>query len=91
MSKKHPIFDRFYEWLSPRMDQGGVLAHRRQLLVGLSGRVIEVGAGNGLKLRSLPAGSFDGPCGGTVISPPQPRSSQCRAGSGRGGSHRWNR
>jgi ubiquinone/menaquinone biosynthesis C-methylase UbiE len=53
-SPKHPIFERFYGWISPRMDQGGVLAHRRRLLAGLSGRVIEVGSGNGLNFAHYP-------------------------------------
>src|SRR5262249_4096212 len=42
----HPIFARFYAWTSPSMDRGGVAEHRRRLLAGLSGSVIEVGAGN---------------------------------------------
>ena len=54
-SPKHPIFERFYGWISPRMDQGGVHAHRRQLLAGLSGRVIEVGSGNGLNFAQYPS------------------------------------
>ncbi|MGH2698637.1 MAG: class I SAM-dependent methyltransferase [Actinomycetota bacterium] len=38
------------------MDQGGVLDHRRQLLAGMSGRVIEVGCGNGLNFAHYPSG-----------------------------------
>ena len=37
------------------MDQGGVVEHRRRLLAGLTGRVIEVGAGNGLNFAHYPA------------------------------------
>lgn len=39
--QSHPLFARFYAWVSPKMDRGGVADHRRQLLAGLSGRVIE--------------------------------------------------
>ncbi|MGH9245033.1 MAG: class I SAM-dependent methyltransferase [Acidimicrobiales bacterium] len=36
------------------MDEGGVADHRRRLLAGLTGRVIEVGAGNGLNFAHYP-------------------------------------
>ena len=48
------VFARFYARVSPSMDRGGVATRRRQLLAGLSGRVIEVGAGNGLNLAHYP-------------------------------------
>jgi ubiquinone/menaquinone biosynthesis C-methylase UbiE len=51
----HPIFARVYERLSVRMDQAGVAEHRRILVAGLSGRVIEVGAGNGLMFAHYPS------------------------------------
>ena len=44
----HPLFARYYARISPAMDKGGMAAHRRQLLHGLTGPVIEIGAGNGL-------------------------------------------
>jgi ubiquinone/menaquinone biosynthesis C-methylase UbiE len=50
----HPIFARFYAWASPRMDKAGIGERRDQLLVGLAGRVIEVGAGNGLNFAHYP-------------------------------------
>ena len=50
----HPIFARVYASVSPGMDQGGVAEHRRRLLAGLTGRVIEVGAGNGLNFAHYP-------------------------------------
>jgi SAM-dependent methyltransferase len=37
------------------MDAGGIAARRRQLLEGLTGTVIEVGAGNGLNFAHYPA------------------------------------
>lgn len=55
-TRNRPLFARFYAWVSPKMDEGGVLEHRQTLLAGLSGRVIEVGAGNGLNFEHYPAG-----------------------------------
>ena len=50
----HPIFARFWAWMSPRMDAGGVADHRGRLLAGLTGQVIEVGAGTGLNFAHYP-------------------------------------
>ena len=50
----HPIFARFWIAVSPKMDRGGAVEHRRRLLAGLSGEVIEVGAGNGLNFAHYP-------------------------------------
>jgi|ERR1700736_834644 len=55
----HPIFARFWAWMSPRLDRGGAADHRRRLLTGLAGRVIEVGAGNGLNFAHYPPGVTD--------------------------------
>ena len=44
---RHPIFARVYTRVRPAMDRQGALAYRRRLLAGLSGRVVEVGAGDG--------------------------------------------
>ena len=52
----HPVFARFYARISPAMERGGMAEHRRRLLADLSGRVIEVGAGNGLNFPHYPAG-----------------------------------
>jgi ubiquinone/menaquinone biosynthesis C-methylase UbiE len=52
-ARPHPVFARAYEWMSRRdPDQVG---HRRRLLAGLRGRVVEVGAGNGLNFAHYPA------------------------------------
>ncbi|MET9533326.1 MULTISPECIES: class I SAM-dependent methyltransferase [unclassified Streptomyces] len=52
----HPLFARFYARFSVNADRtAGVAAHRAELLAGLSGRVIEVGAGNGLNFAHYPA------------------------------------
>jgi ubiquinone/menaquinone biosynthesis C-methylase UbiE len=51
----HPIFSRFWAWMSPKMDRGGAAEYRHRLLTGLTGRVLEVGAGNGLNFAHYPA------------------------------------
>jgi SAM-dependent methyltransferase len=52
----HPVFARFYARFSVAADdRAGIAAYRRELLDGLSGRVIEVGAGNGLNFSHYPA------------------------------------
>ncbi|MBT2529691.1 class I SAM-dependent methyltransferase [Streptomyces sp. ISL-99] len=52
----HPLFARFYARFSVAADlRGGVAAHRAELLSGLSGRVIEIGAGNGLNFAHYPS------------------------------------
>jgi ubiquinone/menaquinone biosynthesis C-methylase UbiE len=52
----HPVFARYYARVSLEMDDGGMAAHRRQLLHSLTGPVIEIGAGNGLNFAHYPAG-----------------------------------
>jgi ubiquinone/menaquinone biosynthesis C-methylase UbiE len=49
---RHPIFARFYLWMSRGRDPE--VKHRRAALAGLSGSVIEVGAGNGLNFPHYP-------------------------------------
>jgi ubiquinone/menaquinone biosynthesis C-methylase UbiE len=50
----HPFFARWYAWASPRMERSGYAERRGQLLAGLEGRVVEVGAGNGLNFGHYP-------------------------------------
>jgi ubiquinone/menaquinone biosynthesis C-methylase UbiE len=52
-SYRHPIFARCYAWLSEH-SEGRVGEYRARLLSGLSGRVVEVGAGNGLNFAHYP-------------------------------------
>jgi ubiquinone/menaquinone biosynthesis C-methylase UbiE len=52
---RHPVFARFYARLSAGAERGGVSEHRRKLLAGLTGSVLEVGAGNGLNFGHYPA------------------------------------
>lgn len=50
----HPLFARFYQRISPVMDRAGGAEHRKALVAGLRGRVIEVGAGNGRMFTHYP-------------------------------------
>ncbi|MFF2184791.1 class I SAM-dependent methyltransferase [Streptomyces sp. NPDC058155] len=55
-SVHHPIFARFYARMSVAADtKGGIAALRAELLAGLSGRVVEIGSGNGLNFAHYPA------------------------------------
>ena len=51
---RHPLFARVYERFAPQMDAAGARKHREELLAGLTGRVIEVGAGTGLNFERYP-------------------------------------
>ncbi|MEV0702993.1 class I SAM-dependent methyltransferase [Saccharopolyspora sp. NPDC050389] len=55
MPVHHPIFARLYRRLSQVMERGGMAEHRRALLEGLTGTVIDIGAGNGLNFAHYPA------------------------------------
>ncbi len=57
MSKevRHPVFARVFERLSAKEQEQGAAEHREELLAGLEGRVIEVGAGHGLNFAHYPA------------------------------------
>ena len=52
---RHPIFARLYSRLSPKAEARGVAEHRRETLAGLTGQVLELGAGNGLNFQHYPA------------------------------------
>jgi ubiquinone/menaquinone biosynthesis C-methylase UbiE len=51
--RRHPIFARFFDRLS-RATEHEVGPHRDRLLAGLWGRVLEVGAGNGVNFGHYP-------------------------------------
>jgi ubiquinone/menaquinone biosynthesis C-methylase UbiE len=51
---QHPRFARMYERISAEAERRGTAEHRRRLLDGLSGRVIEIGAGNGMNFAHYP-------------------------------------
>jgi len=50
----HPLFARMYMRMTSGRRNRGEDEHRERLLAGLSGRVIEVGAGNGLNFPLYP-------------------------------------
>lgn len=50
---RHPLFARCYTGLS-RLMEPEIGQHRARLLAGLTGEVLEVGAGNGMNLRHYP-------------------------------------
>lgn len=50
-----PVFSRFYAKIAgPVLEKAGVSEYRKRLLTGLSGQVIEIGAGNGLNFPHYP-------------------------------------
>jgi ubiquinone/menaquinone biosynthesis C-methylase UbiE len=50
---RHPVFARFFERLSRLMERD-IGERRDELLAGLCGRVVEIGAGNGMNFRHYP-------------------------------------
>lgn len=54
MTASHPRFARAYHRRSQFLEDRGRAEHRQELLAGLSGRVLEIGAGNGLNFRHYP-------------------------------------
>jgi ubiquinone/menaquinone biosynthesis C-methylase UbiE len=50
----HPIFARMYRRIADDAEDKGASGHRDELLAGLSGRVVEVGAGSGLNFGHYP-------------------------------------
>jgi SAM-dependent methyltransferase len=52
---RHPVFARLWEWvIAPISRRRGSAEHRRELLRGLRGRVVEVGAGHGTNFSYYP-------------------------------------
>src|SRR5437667_11097592 len=51
---RHPVFARVYEHVAAVGERKGAGEHRDELLGGLSGRVIEVGAGHGMNFSHYP-------------------------------------
>ncbi|GAA1613556.1 class I SAM-dependent methyltransferase [Nonomuraea maheshkhaliensis] len=54
MSRRRPLFGRMYPKMAAGMDRGGMTERRRELLAGLSGEVVEVGAGHGVNFAHYP-------------------------------------
>lgn len=53
--KRHPLFARMWLRFSPGAEEKGEAEYRREMLEGVSGRVIEIGAGNGLNFAHYPS------------------------------------
>ncbi|AJT63154.1 hypothetical protein T261_1468 [Streptomyces lydicus] len=51
----HPLFARVYPKINAYMEAHGSIEHRRELLAGVRGRVVEIGAGTGANFRHYPA------------------------------------
>lgn len=51
----HPVFARVFERISAKGEKRGQAEHRAELLAGLGGRVLEIGAGNGLNFAHYPS------------------------------------
>jgi SAM-dependent methyltransferase len=52
---RHPVFARLYLRISAAAEAAGAAEHRDRLVDGLAGRVVEVGAGNGLNFGHYPS------------------------------------
>lgn len=50
----HPLFARIYTRVAEMSERRGGAAHRRELLAGLHGQVVEVGAGSGANFTHYP-------------------------------------
>lgn len=50
----HPVFARLYARVRPQLDVQGAAGHRKRLLDGLAGEVLEVGAGDGGNFAHYP-------------------------------------
>jgi ubiquinone/menaquinone biosynthesis C-methylase UbiE len=50
----NPVFAHLYSWTSGRWQGDDVIRHRRELLAGLRGRVLELGAGDGINFSLYP-------------------------------------
>jgi ubiquinone/menaquinone biosynthesis C-methylase UbiE len=51
---EHPVFARLQARLARNADRKGAIEHRRRMLAGLRGRVVEVGAGSGINFAHYP-------------------------------------
>lgn len=55
----NPLFARFFDRFAAKDEERGQAELRHELLAGLTGTVLEVGAGNGLNFAHYPAGVTD--------------------------------
>ena len=75
----HPIFSRFFNCFVGRDKDRGEADLRRELLAGLTGRVAEVGAGNGINFEHYPAS-----VGELIAVEPEPRLRRAAIEAARG-------
>ncbi|MGP3920600.1 methyltransferase domain-containing protein [Nonomuraea sp. 10N515B] len=54
VNRRRPLFGRLYPKMAAGMDRGGMTERRSELLAGLSGAVVEVGAGHGVNFAHYP-------------------------------------
>src|SRR4051794_38754244 len=52
--KRHPMFARLWKRMTAGGESDEAIAHRTEMLAGLAGSVVEVGAGNGLNFEHYP-------------------------------------
>ena len=52
---RHPVFARVFDRMSGRAERLGQAEHRQAMLSGVSGRVVELGAGSGLNFKHYPS------------------------------------
>ena len=53
--KRHPFFARMWKRMTAKGESDEAISHRTEMLEGLSGSVVEVGAGNGLNFPHYPS------------------------------------
>ncbi|WP_406046048.1 methyltransferase domain-containing protein [Micromonospora sp. NBC_00898] len=68
MAVSHPLFARVFARASVAMDRAGAAEHRHRLVAGLTGWVVEVGAGNGRMFPHYPPAVT-----GVLAVEPEPR------------------
>jgi ubiquinone/menaquinone biosynthesis C-methylase UbiE len=51
---RHPVFARFYQRIAAYAEKAGASEHRDRLLAGVTGVVVEVGAGHGVNFPHYP-------------------------------------
>lgn len=77
----HPLFARLYLWMADRPGRKEEEAHRVRMLAGLTGRVVEVGAGSGLNFPLYPEAVQE-----VIAVEPEPRLRNAAARAARDGS-----
>jgi ubiquinone/menaquinone biosynthesis C-methylase UbiE len=64
----HPVFARAFPAVSRALEAGGIASRRKDLLAGLAGEVIDIGAGSGASFGHYPAAVT-----GVLAVEPEPR------------------